>query len=150
VKTPYDAALRLRQREIDEMRVAIGVEVGKLIEIDAQRDRIDESTRVERLHATADHRFSSDAYVARMRARHAALTAERQARDTRLVELRSLAVEAFGSLGAITAAAEDHREKARRTANIAEQSQIDDFSAAGFARALGSVRRARSQQANGS
>lgn len=148
MKTPYDAALRLRRREIDEMRVAIGVEVGHVLALDQLRAQIDHATRAERQLATDFHGFSSDAYVARMRAQHAAISTERSARDARLIELRAQAVEAFGSLSAISAAADDHRDTARRAANVAEQAQIDDFSAAGFARVAGSARRARSLQAS--
>lgn len=136
MKTPYDAALRIRQREIDDMRVLITVEVNKTSVIDRHRDAIDTSVRAEIELAGSQYAFPAHAFVARMRAEREMLSRERAASETRLTGLRAQAVEAYGSLSAIGAAADRHREEALRAATIAEQGQVDDFSAARFTRQL--------------
>jgi len=147
MKTPYDAALRLRQREIDEMRIAIGAEVGHMLGLEQHRDGIDASLGVEREIAVSHFGFSSDAFAARMRAERAAVCRDHAARNDRLMALRARAIDAYGSHGAITAAADRHRDEARRAASIVEQNQSDDFSAARFARTSSAARRLRT--ANG-
>lgn len=143
MKTPYDAALRLRQREIDDMRVSINVEVNTMIVLDSQCAAIDHDVRAEREVASRDHAFSAHAFAARMYAQRDALNRERDASDMRLSALRDQAVEAYGSLNAIAAAADRHRDDAIRTVAIAEQAQLDDFSAARFTRVLHLARRLR-------
>jgi hypothetical protein len=147
MKTPFDAALRLRQREIDEVRVAIGIEVGRMLALEQRCDSIDASIRAERAIAGANSGFSSDAFTARMRAERAAVCRDHAACSDHLAKLRMHAIEAYGSFGAISAAVDRHREEALRVANIAEQNQIDDFSAARFTRATTAARRLRTIQA---
>lgn len=141
--TPYDAALRLRQREMDDMRVSISVEVNQLIAIERRRDDVDQAVRVETAIAANDHVFSAHAFIARMRAQREALCRDRATVDARLDSLQRQAAEAYGSLRAIEGAADRYRDEASRIAATAEQSQIDDFSAARFTRALRDARRER-------
>lgn len=149
MKTPYDAALRLRQREIDDMRIAIAVEVEQMTVLDRHRAAIDRSVQAEREIASRQHGFPAHAFAARMATQREVLSREHAARDGRLHALRAQAVEAYGALGAIAAAADRHRDEAIRTAAIAEQGQVDDFSAARFTRALQAARRARDLAGDG-
>lgn len=144
--TPYDAAHRLRQREIDEMRVSITLEVSQMVALDGRRAAIDTSVRAEVELAAGQVAFPAHAYVARMRAEREALGQARAAADARLTALRAQAVEAYGSLSAIGAAVDRHHAETQRAAAIAEQAQIDDFSAARFTRALAAARRSREMQ----
>lgn len=148
MKTPYDAALRLRHREIDEMRVSISVEVNRMTVLEQDRDALDARVRQESEIATVNHGFSGHAFAARMRAQREAISRERDLRNGELDRLRAQAVEAYGSLSAIGAACDRHREEAARNADIAEQSQLDDFSAARFTRAVIAMRRLRRIQAD--
>jgi flagellar biosynthesis chaperone FliJ len=148
MKTPYDAALRLRQREIDAMRVSITAEVDRMTMLAGHRDKIDTSVRNEIEVAGGQHVFSAHAFVARMRAEREMVCNERTASDARLNVLRAQAVDAYGSLSALDSAADRHRTEMLRTAAIAEQSQIDDFSAARFTRTLYAARRAREARAD--
>lgn len=143
MKTPYDAALRLRQREIDAMRLSISVEVNNMIVIDGRCAAIDQSVRAERELASRDINFPVHAFAARMHVERDALCRERAASDERLSALREQAAEAYGALNAIAAAADSHRAQATRLAAIAEQTQMDDFSAARFTRAQQQSRRLR-------
>ncbi len=141
--TPYDAALRLRQREMDDMRISISVEVNQLLTIERQRDDVDQTVRLEAAVAANDHVFSAHAFIARMRAHREALSRDRATVDARLNSLQQQAAEAYGSLRAIEGAADRYRDEASRLAAAAEQNQIDDFSAARFTRALRDARRDR-------
>ncbi|RZT53415.1 hypothetical protein EV283_2670 [Sphingomonas sp. BK036] len=141
--TPYDAALRLRMREMDDVRLSISVEVNQIIVLDRHRDTIDRSVQQEMSVAGSDPMLSAHAFAGRMRAQRDALGRERSARDGRLAALRAQAAEAYGALRAIEGAALRHREDVTRAAAIAEQSQMDDFAAAGFARSIQAARRAR-------
>jgi hypothetical protein len=141
--TPYDAALRLRQREMDDMRVSISVEVTQLLALERRRDDVDQTVRVEVALAAGDHAFSAHAFVARMRAQRDALNRERATVDGRLNVLQQQAAEAYGALRAIEGAADRYRDDVSRVAATAEQNQIDDFSAARFTRALRDARRQR-------
>lgn len=141
--TPYDAALRLRLREMDDVRLSISVEVNQIVVLDRHRETIDQSVRHEMSLAGSDPLLSAHAFAGRMRARRDALGRERSASDGRLAVLRAQAAEAYGALRAIEGAALRHREEVTRVAAIAEQSQMDDFSAAGFARSIEAARRAR-------
>ncbi|TXC69646.1 hypothetical protein FSB78_00710 [Sphingomonas ginsenosidivorax] len=141
--TPYDAALRLRQREMDAVRLSISVEVNQIVLLDRHRDTIDRTVRQELSLAGSDPMLSAHAFAGRMRAQREALGRDRQASDGRLAVLRAQAADAYGAVRAIEGAALRHREDAARLAAVAEQSQMDDFAAAGFARARHAARRAR-------
>jgi len=140
--TPYDASLRLRQREMDAMRVSITAEVDQVTALDGHRDAIDTAVRSE-IALAAEHSLPTHAFVARMRAEREALCRQRAISAARLSALRAEAMETYGSLSAIGAAADRHRTEAIRAAAITEQSQIDDFSAARFTRTLAAARRLR-------
>lgn len=147
--TPYDAALRLRLREMDDVRLSISVEVNQIVVIDRHRDTIDRSLRQEMSVATGDPMLSAHAFARRMRAQRDALCRERTDSDGRLAALRLQAAEAYGALRAIEGAVVRHRDEATRVAAIAEQNQLDDFSAAGFTRSLAAARRARARRQGG-
>lgn len=141
--TPYDAALRLRQREMDDMRVSISVQVERLAGIESSREQIDISVQRERAVASTEWGFSAHAFVARMQKQRDALSRDRAIVDDQLTGLRLQATEAYGSLRAIEGAAERYRDEADRIAATAEQGRIDDFSATRFTRAQQNARRLR-------
>lgn len=144
--TPYDAALRLRQREMDAVRLSISVEVNQIVVLDRHCDTIDRTVRQEMTVARGDPMLSAHAFASRMRAQREALGRDRSASDGRLAALRAQAADAYGAVRAIEGAALRHREDAARLTAIAEQSQMDDFSAAGFSRARDAARRARARK----
>ncbi|MFM9977355.1 MAG: hypothetical protein ACKVOP_04830 [Sphingomonadaceae bacterium] len=147
MNTPFDAALRLRQRDIDDLRRAIRHELDGIAALDAECAAIDVAVRAEREIASRNHGISADAFAARMGLQRERLCLERAGAETRLAALRDAAVEAFGTLGAMTAAADRFREARQRVERLAEQSQIDDFSAARFTRAVAAARRLRDAEA---
>ncbi|MET3824913.1 MULTISPECIES: hypothetical protein [Sphingomonas] len=145
MSTPFDATLRLRQREMDAMQVSISVEVNQLAVIEQTRTAIDRSVRHEAQVAATEWACSAHAFVARMRAQRAGLLHERASVDARLTRLRSEAAEAYGALRAIAGAADRYRAEADRVAASAEQERIDDFSAARFTHRQAAIRRSRDE-----
>lgn len=130
MKTPYGGAIRLRQREMDDLRLAIGASDQKLAEVDAQEEALRTQARQERAYALQDFHFSHDAYAARIRLAHIALEAERQKAEAERALLADQIVETYGSLRAIEKADEQYRARAEWRRNNAEQAEIDDLSAA--------------------
>jgi hypothetical protein len=145
MKTPYDTALRARQREVDDLRTSIGHAVQRLAEVETQRETIAEAMVQESKIAAGDWTFSPAPYLARARAVREHLVEAERAADAELAALRHQAIESFGSLRAIETAADLYRHEAARTAAAAEQAGVDDFAGARFARKLHLARRARNQ-----
>ena len=132
--TPFDTALRIHRREVDAVKVSIGVEVERIATIDAVSRAHDARMHEERALAYALP-FSSDAWTARMKADRARLREAASAAEARLGQLRAQAVEAYGTMRAIEGAAERYEAEAERTAALAEQGAIDDLAAARFLQA---------------
>ncbi|WP_395391337.1 hypothetical protein WBP07_12260 [Novosphingobium sp. BL-8A] len=141
MKTPYDAALRVQRREIDEMSVAISREQGVLAAVEqAQADAHAARSR-EKAVAGADLGFVSHGYFARLRAEQRQLTGLQAELAQRLEGLRAEAVEAFGTFRTIESAAEAFKQEAERAQANAEQAGIDDIAAMAFIKARRSIRR---------
>ncbi|RJF85739.1 hypothetical protein [Sphingomonas cavernae] len=143
MKTPYDGAMRIQQSEIDDVRVAINVQVNQLIQIENSRTVVNAAIERETAIAADDIQFSSHAYVARMRAERARLAADQSVVDARLAQLRNRAVSAYGAFKATESAADGFREDAERTRANAEQAGIDDFTATSFVQGRQAARRAQ-------
>lgn len=139
MKTPYDCAVRIRKREVDDVRVSISVQVNQLIQVESALGAAERAVAREGVTAAQDPMMSTFAYITRMHAERSRLDGERKAVGQQLDRLRGQAATAYGSLSAIEAAADRHRIDQVRVAQSAEQSRIDDFAAIGFLRA----RRAR-------
>lgn len=141
MKTPYDAALRVQQREIDEMSAAISTHSGVLCEVEKARDRVSVSMTQEAGVAAGDLAVCSHAYLQRMRGERRQLSARQVLLKARLDELRDMAVDAYGTFRAIETAANGYRQDAERVIANAEQAGIDDFAALSFIKARRSMRR---------
>ncbi|KPH62805.1 hypothetical protein ACLIMP_00360 [Novosphingobium aerophilum] len=135
MKTPYDAALRVQQREIDEMSRAISTQAGALGEVEQARERVSVSMRREADLAAGDLGVCSHAYLQRMRGERRQLSVRQAELKARLEQLRDMAVDAYGTFRAIETAADGYRQDAERVIANAEQAGIDDFSAISFIKA---------------
>lgn len=133
MKTPYCGVIGLQRREVDQLRTSIGVEVGRLAEVEQRNALIDESVRRERGVAAAALDVPATAYFLRMRAESARLEADRRVIDARVTLLRTQAREAFGSLTVIEGAADRFREEEMRQIEAAQQTVSDDRSATDYA-----------------
>jgi len=145
MKTPYDTALRARQREVDDLRTTIGGATRKVAEAEALVQTLTETVAREKRIAAGDLVFSPAAYLARARAEASQLHEFRCTANAELDALRQQAMESYGSLRALEGAAEQFRVTAEREAATAEQASVDDFAGARFARALHRARQARAQ-----
>ncbi len=134
MKTPFDGAIRIQRREIDEMRVAINVQVERLVEIEAAQVDHDAALRNEHDVAGGDLLLSSHAYMARMNAERRRLAQDRAVVDVQLTQLRTRATAAYGMSKAIEAAADSYRDEATQADAAAEQGQLDDQAATRFVR----------------
>lgn len=143
MKTPYDAALRMRQRELDDVSTAIRNEAGTLGELERERVRVQAALRAEAELAAGDHALSSPAWQGRMRGQRRDLGTLQAQAQARVDRLRDAAVDAYGTLRGIETAADDYRRDAARVQSAAEQSTSDDLSAAAFVRAVRAARRER-------
>ncbi|AGH49076.1 MULTISPECIES: hypothetical protein [Sphingomonadales] len=141
MKTPYDGAMRVQQREIDDVRVAISVQVSQLVQIENNRAEVEAAMEREARIAAGDILFSSHAYVERMCAQRARLREDQAVVDAQLGRLRNKAMAAYSSFKAIESAADSFRTEAERARENAEQAQLDDRSATAFALGRGPVRR---------
>jgi hypothetical protein len=141
MKTPYDAALRVQQREIDEMSAAISTHSGVLGEVEKARDRVSRSIAREAGLAAGDMAVCSHAYLQRMRGERRQLAATQVVLKAKLDELRDQAVDAYGTFRAIETAADGFRQDAQRVIANAEQAGIDDFAAMSFIKARRAMRR---------
>lgn len=78
--TPYDTALRALQRDVDELRTAIGDAAQRLTEVKTHRQTLSDAIKRESCLAATDWTFSPAPYLARARD---APTAGRGASDRR-------------------------------------------------------------------
>ena len=143
MRTPYDTALRARKREVDDLRAAIGGATRKLVEADASAQALSDALVREKQIAADNLVFSPVAYLLRARAEATRLHEMRRAAGAELDSLRHQAIESYGSLRALEGAAEGFREQASRDAASIEQTSVDDFAGARFARELQRARQAR-------
>ena len=134
-KTPYDTAIRVQQRDVDDVRLAINIQVHQLTQVETSRQAIEGAVVREAKLAAEDPMMSTFAFLSRMRAERVRLDGDREAIRQRLDRLRDQAAAAYGSLRAIETAADGFREEEARAADNAEQSRLDDFSSAAFLRA---------------
>lgn len=132
--SPYSTALRLQNRRVDDVRLAIRLEAETLARA-TEGQRSHEHT-VARERAIQQVWFSTDAWATRMRREQARLAAEQQASDARLAQLRTQAAEAYGAKRAIEEAEGRWHDTAEAAEAAAEQAEIDDLSAVRFIRAL--------------
>lgn len=131
--TPYDTALRLYRRQVDEIKLSISVEMERLAALTA-RTRAHEATWQEERALARALPFASDVWAARMRDERAQIDAAQSNAQTRLDCLRRDAAKVYGTLRAIETAAERCRDDAERAMAVAEQAGIDDLSASRLAR----------------
>ncbi|HEY0044539.1 MAG TPA: hypothetical protein VGB62_08320 [Allosphingosinicella sp.] len=135
MKTPYDGALRVRQREIDRIGAAIGDENGRLGALEAAQRHADAAAAAEVRLASADPMLSTHAYLARMRLIRERIEQDRATSAARLDALRDQATDAFGGLRAMQSAADSYKAEQARVAAVAEQALADDISTAALLRA---------------
>lgn len=132
MRTPYCAAIGLQRREVDEIRLSIGMEVSRLSEVERHQVRVDMEMRQERSVAAAAPDVPATAYFIQMHAERSRLADNQRAIDARVTQLRAQAREVYGSLNAIEGAAQRYRDEETRRIEGIEQAAADDRSAVDF------------------
>ena len=132
--TPYDTALRVQRREVDNVRISISVALEHSTAIEQAQIQLAEKARAER-EAPRDLLLPTDAWTAHVRRERGRLEEQARLADAKLTHLRAQAIEAYGTMRAIEGAADRHRDESERTEAIAEQGRIDDLGAARFVKA---------------
>jgi hypothetical protein len=143
MKTPFDTALRIRQREIDRVGMAIGAETSQLVALEQAKQAALATAAAEVQLAAGDPMMSSFAYVTRMRVLRERLDRDRAASAARLDRLRDEATDVYGSMKAMETAADGFRAAEALAAATAEQATIDDISNAALLRARRAAARER-------
>jgi hypothetical protein len=126
VKTPYDTALRVTDRQLDQVRAAIGQAIDELQRVEQAQREIDAAMRRESVASGSDHRMLTEHFFVRARADRQRLRERRALAHAQLEELRRQAVDCYGSRTAIENAAGTFREEALRLKANAEQMANDD------------------------
>lgn len=140
--TPFDAALRIQQREVDAVRIGIFVSIARSDALAEQRRALASRIREEHAQATV-WALASDAWRARMSAQAASLDSEAALAEARLIQLRAEAASSYSRLHLLEGAAERHTATEMQAMAAAEQRAIDDLTAMAFLRAKRGSRRSR-------
>jgi len=135
VKTPYDAPLRVAERELDEVRAAIGVALGNVQRIEEAATALAETMVREAAAVAGDRNLAAERFFDRARQQRAQLAVAGDEARARVETLRERAIECYGSRTAIENAAARYRQEAERVAAAAEQAALDDIAASRLMRA---------------
>jgi hypothetical protein len=132
LKTPFDAALRVEQRALDAVRLALITGVAQHQQATDAKLAIEAHIEAERRYASSDWTAMAHPYVARMREHREALAATCTRIDAAIDTLRSEAITAAGQRRSVARAAAAFQTHWSQQQASAEQSQADDFSGAQF------------------
>ena len=136
MKSPLDPAIRLQRRTVDDVRVAIRAELERLSDAETAHQALGQRMLRERALAAQDMFLPGTAWQEKLHRDRAHIEAQRRESEAQLAALRERAAEAFGQMRAMENAADRFREEAEREIESAEQSQLDDISAARMMRTL--------------
>lgn len=132
--TPYDPAIRIKRRQVDDIARQIGDALARVASLDEGVEQLAGDARREAMCGAEAPMVSSHHYAARLRTRRAGLMEERAFTQARLASLRAEAASAIASLQAIETAAERHRAEHKRRRDNAVQAQLDDMVASSVVR----------------
>jgi hypothetical protein len=135
MKTPFDAAIRVQRREIDAMGAAITSHANRLSQIERMHEELRVNAAKEAAVASNDLSMPAHAYMDRIRAEQARISAESAVQNARLAQLRIQAASAYGTCRTIESAADDFRTDAGRRLANSEQAQLDDSAAVAYLKA---------------
>ena len=143
--TPYDAAMRVIRREVDDMRLVIGEAAQRLVELEQVRHALGASLRRQASVAAVlvdATNLPTDSYFTQLRARQTAATHAIRDADAGLAALRRQAGERYARLKTIETAAAEYRVAHTNAMATVEQGHADDMAAARFLRLRAAKRHA--------
>lgn len=141
MRTPFDAALRALEREMDALRADIARGADRLHESERLHDALTAHVSEESAIACA-HGAVSGPYLVRMRDERSASATRHHEAEIVLALLRRRAAQQYASIMAVEGAAESYRHDAEQALARTEQALIDDAFAARFVRRMRDLRRA--------
>ena len=141
MQTPFDAALRALDRDMDRLQSRIDAASAELNSMRTLHEAIAAAVVAEERVSAGEWQLFADTYLAGARAERARLQQLRSAAEVELTLVRRAAAERFAKLQAVGSAAEHYRSQAEQVFASAEQQMIDDVSAARFARMARARRR---------
>ena len=141
MRTPYDAALRALDRDMDALKGLIVDATARLEEMQSLHEALGIQILRERELSAMDWQLYAEAYLERARAERRRLEQLRHDAEVELTLLRRQAAQQYASMKAIGNAADQYRADAERVAQTAEQAMLDDLTAARFVRRARDLRR---------
>lgn len=134
MQTPYDAALRALDREMDALTQLIAASASRLEEARALHHALVEKIAAETRLAADDRLLIADPYLARARGDRAARAAEADAAAIELDRLRQRAARQYATIRAVETVADQFRTEAQRSEDRQHQALVDDMTAVRFVR----------------
>jgi hypothetical protein len=134
MQTPYDAALRALDREMDALTQVIAASSAQLAEArmlhHALIDKIADEVRL----VAADSQLIGDLYFVRARGERERRATEVEHVASELDQLRQRAARQYAAIRAVESAADQFRTDAHQAEDRQQQAMVDDIAAARFAR----------------
>ena len=132
MKTPFDAALRIEQRAIDAIRLALTAGIAEQRQAAQASEAIEDHIVAERRHGSGDWQCTAHPYLDRIRGQRDAIADARTKIDAEMEDLRNAALAAAGQRRSVARAAAGFRSHATQRRATTEQAQADDFAGAQF------------------
>ncbi|MET3827935.1 MULTISPECIES: hypothetical protein [Sphingomonas] len=134
MQTPYDAALRALDREMDALTQVISASASRLEQARTLHHALVEKISAEMRLAAGDCGLLADGYLLRARSDRDAHAADAESAEIELDLLRHRAARHYAAMRAVDSAAEQFRQDAQRADDRQQQALVDDIAAARFAR----------------
>jgi hypothetical protein len=134
MQTPYDAALRALDREMDALTQLIASSSSRLEEARTLHHALTDKIAAETRIVAGDVRLVADGYLAHARGSRDACAAEAEMAGIELDLLRHRAARHYATMRAVDTAAAQFRSEAQQVEDCRQQALVDDLAAARFAR----------------
>lgn len=134
MQTPYDAALRALDREMETLTHVIAASASRLEEARALHHALTERIVAEVRLAADDRGLVADAYLTLARSERDRRATEARAAEVELGQLRHRAARQYAAIRAVESAADTFRTDVHRAEDRQQQAMVDDIAAARFAR----------------
>jgi flagellar export protein FliJ len=129
MKTPYDAARRIRRRELDDVRQALSAAEAQLSAFAAMIERTGAALERERAVAAADPRCDIGRYATAKRVEIERLHREMARIETEIEHLRAQLTSTFEALKPLDFASEEYRSAKRRETAKRDMAKLDEAAA---------------------
>lgn len=129
MRTPFDPALKVQQRNLDRVRFAIAELMSRAAGLEEREAALLRANETERRSLSASI-ISFDGYFHQLRSEQAKIARERALAHRELELLRDEARQEFATAQSLQEAADRFRQEHERAIAAAEQAAADDRSAA--------------------